>query len=442
MADKENKEKQTAQLPLVPYDLDKSRWIKTPIVFSRQGASLSLLQQHVMMMASKHLQKFIDGYFNEGRNMEHRDPSPAIPDDVLRDDKLVVVLPLSEITSSDRYGKLAAALDDIGELKMRVKVLEVVKDKDGNPLLTADGLQQVRAVLVQVPIFSKLVVPLLDKRYVYTDIKTQEERMSALLRAGYIEMKINPDVARTIFDMNRGYIEHLADIAKYSKKSSTPRIYLLLKIKMFQKQMRPDIPLSEIKKFTGHLVIDPETGAVVSEQYPKFSQYAKRVLDPARDDLRRMALLNQTEFIFSYQAKYKPGNLRGNPDSVEFTIQATALGIAHRKAKGKSQKVIESSLMNENPTLVRNEIGRRDWNALVSAYHGVLSDVFGRAVLHGVVSDEKGNYFYVILESEDDDETVYENRQEFYHGFCGLMHRLYGNKYYKIGLAYRQKKDE
>lgn len=425
------------QLPLIPYDLDKNRWIKTPIAFSKQGASLSLLQQNVMIMVSKHLQSYIDGFFNDGRNGEHKSPNPAIPDDVLTEDNLVIRLSLSELTSNDRYSKLVAALNDVGDLKMRVKCLEIIKDKNGSPILNEDGMPQVHAVYNLLPIFSKFSIPLLDKRYIYTDFKTQQEKESALIRAGYIDMKINPDVARTVFDMNRGYIEHLADIAKYSSKSSTPRIYFLLKIRMFRKETKPDIPLNELKKFTGHLIVNPETDEIIKEQYPKYSQYAKRVLEPARLDMQRMALLNQIEFVFEYQPKYKLGNLRGNPDSIEFTIMATPLGNARKKARGKSQKEITASLINQNPFEVRKETARRDWITIRDSYQGNLAKVIRRGKFYGTGQKDFGAYIAIFFDDYVDVSYLEQHVDEFRRNVEGLMFRLFGDRYKRIMVYYR-----
>ena len=147
-------------------------------------------------------------------------------------------------------------------------------------------------------------------------------------RLGYLELAINPLVAKVAFDMSGGYINHLKLIARYATRKSTPRIYLHLLRSASQNKMTIRTPLFDLKDYLGLVEYDKENGQVTNVQYSKFSQFKQRVLDSAKEDLERMSQLNQTDIIFKYRPIYRTNCHRGDPAYVEFSITKTPLGNA------------------------------------------------------------------------------------------------------------------
>lgn len=107
--------------------------------------------------------------------------------------------------------------------------------------------------------------------------------------SGIVDLQINHFIADYAFDLSKGYIPHMARVAKTSKRRVTPRVYLWL----MENKDRPkkkkglDNPLSvtleELKDFLGCYEINPETKEKVY-QYPRYSRFKKDVLDKAKAD--------------------------------------------------------------------------------------------------------------------------------------------------------------
>lgn len=427
------------QQPLTPRDLDKDRWIKTPVVYAQQVATLNRMQQNVMFLVSKKMQKYIEGFFDEGRNKLNIDPNPAIPEEVIKSGMPMVRLMMSDIADKYHYGRLMEALRDIMDLSIKSSSIEQLTDKNGNPAFDKNGKPVMRKVYKLTPIFSQISVPELDKNFQYKDRVSGSLLESANFKAGYIDFRINPYVAGVIFDMNHGFVEHLARIAKYSKTDAAPKIYIFIKTKMFvYHSAKFRVSVQELKQATGHYRVDRNVDGVdvVDEKYPRWNDYKNYVLEPAKKDLERLALINDTEFTFRYLPVYKGLKKRGTPDEIELLVYPTQLGKERKKSKGKAPQVVERDLFASNPAS-RQEMGRQDWNGLVAAYNGSLKEVFTKATFLKVVPDEGGLSFSVLFASEDDYNKAKTEQKEI-NAFLDLCRKKFGITYRNIIGGYRK----
>lgn len=433
-------EKKKKQQPVTPRDLDKSRWIKTPVVYAQQVATLNRMQQDVMFMVSQRMQNYIEGFFNEGRDELDLTPNPAIPDDVIRSGIPPVRLMLSDLVDKYHYGRLVEALKDIRDLSIRTKSVEQMTDADGQPLLDKKGQPVRKQVLKLTPVFSQIVIPELDTSFSFVDKQTGNWVESVNYKAGYVDFKINPYVAGVIFDMNHGFVEHLARIAKYSKTDAASKIYIFIKTKIFifhSNKFR--VSVLDIKRATGHYIVsydDVTDQEMVTEKYPRWNDYCNYVLNSAQRDLDRLALINDTEFTFRYRPIYKGTKRRGTPDEVEFTIYPSELGKERTKSKGKTPQAVEQDLFAADPKS-RQEMGRQDWQHLVDAYKGPLKEALSRCRFLNVGSDEAGTCFNVLFATEDDYMTVKKNQRAFLE-FMRLCYKSFGQTYQNVYGQYRK----
>lgn len=424
---KEEIEQQGVQLPLTPSDLDKNRWIKTPLVYARQGATLNRMQTDVLLMVSDKLQTFINQFYQDGRNRLDIHPNSAVPESAFTKEKqlLPIRLEMTDLVENYHYDRLDEALKDMRSLELRVQVHAQRKNEDGALLFDTDGNPLMHDVMTVMPLFQAITVP-----------KTETE---AEVRKGYIDLDINFAVASTVFDMSQGYVEHIARIARDSQTDSTSKIYLLLKDYSFKQHSKTvKIDVKTLKTATGHIIYNKKTGEQLSETYMKWSEYVRRILNPVQRDLHKMALKNKVEFSFTFVNVYKNGRKRGNPDYVEFTIIPSALGIAHKSTKGKAQSVIEQDLFANNPESKVVQ-AQKDWQMLLDKFQckSELKKILLRSEFCGAndYRDRRGrvhHYFCILPLNEDRKRFEEDVILADYEKLRKFIVNLFGTRYYSI----------
>lgn len=432
------------QLPITLSDLDKDRWIKTPVAYAEHGATLNKMQQDVMFMVSKKMQGYIDQFLNGG---DTDGTGIAIPASVFDDaGKLKVVLRMSDITEAYAYKQLEDAVNDLYNLRVIVKNVKQISDKNGELKFDKKGNPVLKPMNIVIPMFDMIVFPEYGKEYKKRNAHDGSVQIVDSMKTGTIELTINSKVIATVFDMNHGYVEHLARIAKYSNKDATAKLYIQLKMRMYQRKST-HIRLSpvELKKLTGSMVFDLKTGELKKEDYPKWSEYLRWVIEPAKKDLERLCLENNSEFSFEYHCVYNNGRGRGVPDYVEFTLHASRLGIAHKQNKGKSQGVIMQSLF-ENEPLTMKEQDRRNWLAVVKAFNGRggLKPLLRRATFVDArnVKDDRGvvRHLFAISMCQEDHAKMNEPKvMADYEKFLKKIKEMFGTKYYPALYIFKSK---
>lgn len=197
--------------------------------------------------------------------------------------------------------------------------------------------------------------------------------MRKFRRDGYVEVTINIEVAKAVFDMADGYFNHLERIAYFCNSAYTSRLYLLLMKYASKGQMHPVIDYNELKDALGMFKVDVEKSddaqpakVTTTEKYQKFSQFRKQVLDVARGDMERLCEENKIEIMLAcidpdkkgYEPIYRGGTKRGNPDKIKFHIKRTPLGVARELEihRGSSEKRLCAKLMSLYPTLDEERI--------------------------------------------------------------------------------------
>lgn len=389
MAKKSKKEDKEGKLQIA---LNELRWINTPVNYTSYAKSYSLIQQDVMLLVSGRLQDHFAKFLNEHRYLNKERPNGGIT----KEDLL-------------KMGPIRLRLADFGiessHYDESVKVINQMKKIEFH-LPRFDPETGLRKGEDYMPIFSKIFIP---KNFTSregedfnysgdgeTKIDEDGQKVRKFRRDGYIEVTINIEVAKAVFDMADGYFNHLERIAYFCNSAYTSRLYLLLMKYASKGQMHPAIDYRELKEALGMFKVDVEKSddtqpakVVTTEKYQKFSQFRKQVLDVARGDMERLCEENKIEIMLSctdpdkkgYEPIYRGSVKRGNPEKIKFHIKRTPLGVARELElhRGSSEKRLCAKLMSLYPTLYRErlkafvaDVPEDLWNDFKAyAYNGV-----------------------------------------------------------------------
>lgn len=296
-------------------------WINTPFSFTKLDKQYSLLQQNILLVASSHLQKYVDEYFTEKRQL-----GDSRSDYLFEKGIQHVVMDVPPISIDIQEFQVSQEFHNYKQLR------EVLKNDILNMSVRVksdDGTEKIQHV------FSNIEIPTTKNGYTKTDGE-KVERIK-----GVVKLEIDPKLTMNLFDMGQGYIHHLSMIAKYSRRLNTPRIYIYLLRQMgLTKSLTVKVEFLALKKYLGLVELDEngkialdEKGEPIMNKYPKFSQFKKQVLDVAREDLNRMAERNETDIVFEDFKKedflYVNKRRKGDPDYIIFHIARTAVGKNH-----------------------------------------------------------------------------------------------------------------
>lgn len=411
MAKKAKKEDKDEKLQLA---LNELRWINTPVNYTSYAKSYSLIQQDVMLLVSGRLQDHFAKFLNEHRYLSKERPNGGITkEDLLKMGPIRLRLADFGIESS-HYDESAKVINQMKKIEFHLPRFD-----------PETGLRKGEDYM---PIFSKIFIP---KNFTSregedfnysgdSDTKTDEDgqEVRKFRRDGYIEVTINIEVAKAVFDMADGYFNHLERIAYFCNSAYTSRLYLLLMKYASKGQMHPVIDYRELKEALGMFKVDVEKSdeqpakVTTTEKYQKFSQFRKQVLDVARGDMERLCEENKIEIMLAcidpdkkgYEPIYRGSAKRGNPDKIKFHIKRTPLGVARELEihRGSSEKRLCSKLMSLYPTLDEErlkafvaDVPEDLWNDFKSyAYNGVPKAVEQPHRWNGTMED----FIFYIME--------------------------------------------
>ena len=412
MAKKAKKEEEEGKINLA---LNELRWINTPVNYTSYAKRYSLIQQDVMLLISGRLQNHFAKFLDEHRYMSKERPNGGIArEDLLKMGPIRLRLADFGIDSS-HYDETMRIINQMKKIEFHLPRFD-----------PETGLRKGEDYM---PIFSKIFIPKSftsreGEDFCYSgngDTKIDEDgqEVRKFRRDGFIEVTINIEVAKAVFDMTDGYFNHLERIAYFCNSAYTSRLYLLLMKYASKGQMHPVIDYRELKEALGMFKVDIEKSddmqpakVVTTEKYQKFSQFRKQVLDVARGDMERLCEENKIEIMLActdpgkkgYEPIYKGSAKRGNPDKIQFHIKRTPLGLAREMKlhRGSSEKRLCAKLLSLYPTLDEErlksfvaDVPEDLWNDFKSyAYNGVPKAVEQPHRWNGTMED----FVFYILE--------------------------------------------
>lgn len=336
----------------IPADV---RWINTPFVYTTKFAGLNLLQQDVLVRVSDHIQEYVTRYFEENRHLGKEIPRPLFSKTDFEDGMEPVCIQLSDLgVDAGHYERLEKAIAEALSIQFRGPYVD--------PITGEKSLRWQN-------VFIDAKFPLTDNGFNYKS-KKSGEMVESVKKKGYVEFRINKDIADYAFDMSKGYINHPNIIARISKTDYTPTFYSLLKNKCFDKEgnLVPVRLTVENIKDALHIysfveVEDPDTKvkqSVKEYQYPKYSQFKKGVLMRIQQDLDTLGANNQIDYTFTFTEIRKQGKTTGDPLFVDFMMVKTLLGEERDRVKHRftAEKELVIELTKEYPSINGSELAR------------------------------------------------------------------------------------
>ena len=328
MTKKDRKEQTQVMQQLV----EQQTWIRSPWKFTHLGKRRNLLQQQVLSLVSNHLQGYIRNFYDM-----HLDKSPVTPKPLFTQQALAEGLQPIRIYLQD----LGITPNHYEEAREMVE--SMIRDSQvEHQEYDENGMPTGRTRKTNVFSYAGF-----EATGEYRHYTKNNERQLTQIRQSYIDLKINPDVQMWAFDMAHGYVTHLKQIAMYSTKASTPRIYLMLLRRLGKTQQQCDarIPTQELREYLGMTPYRNKEGKMVSP-YPMFSNFRQKVLDPVMQDLQRMAaeFPSQTDITFTYDLQYPSSRHKGDPEAIIFHIERTSLGMAYNVVVNHAKMPVEQNL--------------------------------------------------------------------------------------------------
>lgn len=366
------------------------QWINTPFSFTKIDKQCTLSQQHILFCVSSHLQEYVTRYFNEKREKGNlrSDYMFEVDKEHVAMNVPKIKLKLSELgIESSHYKDLRKTLKELLDFSVRIKI---------------DG----KAVIQHV--FSNITEDIVTNGYTKQGVSYDRSK-------GEVELKIDPVVAKYAFDMSQGFIHHIALIARYASRLNTPRIYLFLLRQMGinKGKMTIKVPFMQLKEYLGMAKI-AEDGTVEEEQYPKFSQFKKQVLDAVQEDFAKLSKEDKIDIMFTdCTPVYKRGQTRGNPEALVFKLKRTALGKAHINGKILDRKGLPKASAAKEPVvgdlfahvvkpekskIPMEKCGEEQWNEFLSR----IIDPSQAALLNRVKFLGMKNQRFCIQASQED----------------------------------------
>ena len=166
---------------------------------------------------------------------------------------------------------------------------------------------------------------------------------------GYMRISVNKTLAPRFLNINKEWTRYMKKATRGCRCRYTPRMVMF--ISTYREKGLWQIEYNEFRRLIGLLyndevvVIDEVTGrpkkrVVECEMkgYSKFSDVKRRILDPAKEEMKDMCDKRALDCYFEYEPIYPGGKNRGVPDSIIFHIHKGPLGLEDDAAKRERAK--------------------------------------------------------------------------------------------------------
>lgn len=144
-------------------------------------------------------------------------------------------------------------------------------------------------------------------------------------RTGILKLAVSKYQARYFFDFAR-WSKYIKEIVGTCKSVHTARLYMLLSA---NKEYDWIVPYKKLRDILGCSIYNEATGTYI-EKYTPFKNFKFKVLDIARDEMRKDEYKGVIDFTFDYEPIYAPGvkpSLSNDPDKIKFIVTKTHCGL-------------------------------------------------------------------------------------------------------------------
>ena len=264
--------KRSLSTDLIP--IEEETWLLQPIAVTMMRHDYSLIQVRILVSVVESLQTILHGILNNKRSQEL---SLFRTDELDEDGRLPVKLPFKELgVDPNHYPQLRNSLKMLASIPIEI------------PYKTAEGRKYTKATnLCDV--------------YIPDDHSYNK----------YAILKLDRGVAERLVSLDFGYHRLGKQIVFACKNRYTQRIYMF--IESWLDKGRAVIKTVEFRKMLR-----------LENNYKKFSDFCRRVLEPAKAELKELADKGFCDCYFEYDKKYDNGQRGGEPDELVFRIYKPA----------------------------------------------------------------------------------------------------------------------
>lgn len=257
----------------IPTDLipvEEETWLLQPIAVTMMRHDYSLIQIRILVTIVEFMQSKLHNILNN----DNRQP---------------------ELFSEGE-------LDNDGRLEIKTLFKTLGVDPNHYPQLR-QSLKMLAAIPVEIPYKSPdgrsyLKVTNLCDVYIPRDVGIYEK---------YAVLKIDRTVAQRLVSLDLGYHRLGKQIVFACRNRYTQRIYMFIESWLEKGGTR-------IKTLEFRKMLRLETN------YKKFSDFTRRVLEPAKEELQSLAENGFCDCYFDYEKRYNQGQRGGEPDELVFKI--------------------------------------------------------------------------------------------------------------------------
>ena len=280
---------------LIP--IEEETWLLQPIAVTMMRHDYSLIQVRILVSIVESLQSILHGILNNKR-------SPQLDlfktNELDEDGRIPIKLPFKELgVDPNHYPQLRTSLKMLAAIPVEI------------PYKTSEGRKYTKATNL-------------------CDVYIPEDRSYNK----YAILKLDQSVAERLVSLDFGYHRLGKQIVFACKNRYTQRIYMF--IESWVDKGRTVIKTLEFRKMLR-----------LENNYKKFSDFCRRVLDPAKQELQEDK--GFCDCYFDYEKKYDHGQRGGEPDELVFQIY---------RAKNKMDAQLEQM----------NEMQRRQFQQMLIQY--------------------------------------------------------------------------
>ena len=282
---------------LIP--IEEETWLLQPIAVTMMRHDYSLIQVRILVSIVESLQSILHGILNNKR-------SPQLDlfktKELDEDGRMPIKLPFKELgVDPNHYPQLRTSLKMLAAIPVEI------------PYKTSEGRKYTKATNL-------------------CDVYIPEDRTYNK----YAILKLDRSVAERLVSLDFGYHRLGKQIVFACKNRYTQRIYMF--IESWVDKGRTVIKTLEFRKMLR-----------LENNYKKFSDFCRRVLEPAKQELKELADKGFCDCYFDYEKKYDHGQRGGEPDELVFQIF---------RAKNKMDAQLEQM----------NEMQRRQFQQMLIQY--------------------------------------------------------------------------
>ena len=282
---------------LIP--IEEETWLLQPIAVTMMRHDYSLIQVRILVSIVESLQSILHGILNNKR-------SPQLDlfktKELDEDGRMPIKLPFKELgVDPNHYPQLRTSLKMLAAIPVEI------------PYKTSEGRKYTKATNL-------------------CDVYIPEDRSYNK----YAILKLDRSVAERLVSLDFGYHRLGKQIVFACKNRYTQRIYMF--IESWVDKGRTVIKTLEFRKMLR-----------LENNYKKFSDFCRRVLEPAKQELKELADKGFCYCYFDYEKKYDHGQRGGEPDELVFQIF---------RAKNKMDAQLEQM----------NEMQRRQFQQMLIQY--------------------------------------------------------------------------